>query len=220
MARKTEARDVSGFSEVALRGFGDATIIQGDHEGLVIEADEEILPRISNEVRGETLVLGVDLAWWEWLTWWFTWMFVPDKSVRYTVTLCDFSGASISGSGKVVADELQGEACRFSISGSGKVVIGRLTAQSVDTRISGSGDIRMAGRAEKQQIHISGAGSVQNSDLETGDTDIHISGSGKASVNATRTLDVNISGSGSVFYRGQPQTRQHISGSGRVGASS
>ena len=54
-------------------------------------------------------------------------------------------------------------------------------------------------------LHISGSGSVQNSDLETADTDIHISGSGKASVNATRSLGVNISGSGSVFYRGQPQ---------------
>lgn len=219
MTLKTEARDVSGFSEVAVRGFGDAMIVQGDHEGLVIEADEEILPRISSEVRDGQLVLGLDLAWWEWLTWWFTWIFMTDKRVRYTVTLCDFSGASISGSGKILSDNLEGEACRFSISGSGTMVIDNLTAQSIGTRISGSGDIRMAGRAEKQQIYISGSGSVQNSDLETADTDIHISGAGKASINASRSLGIDISGSGSVFYRGQPQVRQHISGTGRVGAS-
>lgn len=220
MAVMTETRDVSGFSEVVVQGLGDATIIQGDEEGLVIEADEAIISRIGSEVRGNRLVLGLDLAWWEWLTWWFTWIFMPNKLVTYTIRLREFSGASISGSGTIEADELRAQSCRFGISGSGKVEIGCLEADSVDTRISGTGNIMMAGRARRQAIHISGSGSVQNSDLVTADTDIHISGSGKASVNATQSLGVNISGSGSVFYRGQPQMSQHISGSGRIGAAS
>lgn len=220
MAVMTETRAVSGFSEVALQGLGDAILIQGNEEGVVIEADESIISRIGSEVRGNRLVLRIDLAWWEWLTWWFTWIFIANKQVRYTVKLRDFSGASISGSGKVRAATLCGTTCRFGISGSGKVIVDRLEADAVETRISGSGDISMAGRAEKQALHISGSGSVQNSDLETADTEVHISGSGKASVNATRRLDVSISGSGSVFYRGQPQVSQHISGSGRVGSVS
>jgi hypothetical protein len=203
-----------------LRGFGEATLIQGDTEGLVIEADEAIISRIKSEVRDGRLVLGLDLAWWEWITYWFTWITMPNKVVHYTIRLCDFSGASISGSGKVLAADLHGDACRFSISGSGKVAIDRLAASSVDTRISGSGDVKMAGQAQTQSLRISGSGKVQNEDLETADTDIHISGSGKASVNATKNLAVNISGSGSVFYRGQPQVRQHISGAGRVGSVS
>ena len=219
MAIMTETRDVTGFTAVALHGLGDATLVQGDREGLIIEADESIISHIASEVRGGTLVLGLDLAWWEWLTWWFTWMFLPNKQVRYTINLCSFEGASIAGSGKIVSRDLNAERCRFSISGSGKVIIDQLTADVVETGISGSGEIRMAGRAERQELHVSGSGSVQNSDLETAETNIHISGSGKASVNATRSLGVNISGSGSVFYRGQPQLRQHISGSGRVGAA-
>ncbi len=220
MALRTETREVSGFSEVAVRGMGEATIVQGDAEGLVIEADETIITRIKSEVRGDRLILGLDLAWWEWFTWWLTWLTMPNKQVRYTVRLRNFTGASISGSGKILAGELRAAACRLGISGSGKVAIEQLTVQAVDLRISGSGDVVMAGHAEKQAVHISGAGSVQTSDLATTDTEIHISGSGKASVNAAKTLTVNISGSGSVFYRGQPQVRQHISGSGRVGAAS
>jgi hypothetical protein len=220
MAVKTETRDVSGFNEVVLRGFGDATLIQGDKEGLTIEADEEILSRIGSEVRGSKLVLGLNLEWWEWLTWWFSWLFMANKDVRYTIRLRDFSGASISGSGKILAGDLCATTCQFGISGSGNVLIERLTAEAVDAHISGSGNIKIGGQATKQQLHISGSGSVQNSELETLDTDINISGSGKASVNATRNLGVNISGSGSVFYRGQPKVRQNISGSGRVGAAS
>jgi hypothetical protein len=220
MAVTTEKRDVSGFSEIALQGFGDATIIQGDEEGLLVEADETIISRFGSEVRDGRLVLKLDLAWWEWFTWWFTWIFMENRRVCYTIYLRDFSGASISGSGKVLAGELHGRACRFSISGSGKIAIDRLTAESLDTRISGAGDVTIAGVAQKQGVHISGSGSVKNSDLETAETDIHISGSGKASVNATEKLGVSISGSGSVFYRGQPRVSQNISGSGRVGAVS
>lgn len=220
MAVKTETRDVSGFNEVVLRGFGDATIIQGDEEGLTIEADEEILARLGSEVHGTRLVLGLNLEWWEWLTWWFSWLFMANKEVRYTIQLRDFAGASISGSGKILADELRGASCRFSISGSGNVGIEHLDAGAVETHISGSGNVKMGGRAERQRIQISGAGSVQNSELETQDTEVRISGSGKASVNAARNLGVDISGSGSVFYRGQPKVRQSISGSGRVGVAS
>ncbi len=220
MAVTTETRDVSGFREVALQGFGDATLIQGDAEGLVIEADDAIIARIRSEVRNDCLVLGLDLAWWEWLTWWFTWIFMTNKQVTYTIKLRQFSGASISGSGKIVGAGLQGASCRFGISGSGKLEIERLEAETVSLQISGSGNVTMAGHAERQSIHISGSGSVQNSGLETADTDIHISGSGKAAVNATNNLGVNVSGSGSVFYRGQPRVNQHISGSGRVGAAS
>jgi hypothetical protein len=220
MALMTETRDVSGFSEIAIQGFGDATLIQGDEEGLVVEADESIIARIRSEVRGGRLVLGLDLAWWEWPTWWFTWLFAPNKQACYTIRLRDFKGASISGSGKIMAGALSGSTCRFDVSGSGKVVIDHLTADVVDTHVSGSGDITMAGRVERQAIRISGSGFVKNSELETLDTDISISGSGKASVNATRTLGVDVSGSGSVFYRGQPHVNQHVSGSGRVGAAS
>lgn len=220
MAVKTETRAVSGFDEVVLRGFGNATIIQGDDEGLTIEADEEILSRLASDVRGNKLVLGLNLEWWEWLTCWFNWVFMSDKEVRYTIRLRDFAGARISGSGKIRADDLHSSTCRFRISGAGEVVIHQLTADAVETHISGSGNIRIAGRAQTQQIRISGPGSVQNSELETLDTDIYISGSGKASVNATRNLEVGISGSGSVFYRGRPQIRKSISGAGRVGAAS
>ncbi len=163
MAVTTETRDVTGFSSVALRGLGDATLIQGAEEGLVIEADEEIISRIRSEVRDGRLVLGLDLAWWEWLTWWFTWLFTPNKQVRYTVRLCDFADASISGSGKVIAGDLRGANCRFSISGSGKITsttwkpmrskrgsAGRATSRWAGTR--GSRRSTSAGQAPSRTV--------------------------------------------------------------------
>lgn len=215
MATRTETRDVTGFSAVAIRGHGHLKLLQGEREGLVIEADESVLPKIRSEVVNGKLVLGFDLQWWEWLTW----AFMPFRDVRYTVTVSDFTGASVSGSGDVTAEALSGDACEFRISGSGKMVLGNLSFRSLAMHISGSGRVQMAGKTARQELHISGSGDVRNADLETDDTIVRISGSGNASVNARDRLDVHISGSGAVFYRGQPKVTQHISGAGKVGAA-
>jgi len=61
MAIKTETRPVNSFNRVSVQNYGDVVLEQGDLEGLVIEADEEILPRIKSNVRDGRLILGFDL---------------------------------------------------------------------------------------------------------------------------------------------------------------
>ncbi len=222
MARQTETRDVKGFSEVAIRGYGDLSLEQneggGGPETLVIEADERLLPRIRGEVRGNRLVLGFTMPWYEWLGWWFTWIFLPDKAVRYHLRVNRLNGLFISGAGSVTAGRLRTERCTLAISGAGKIRLAGLEAGDLTTTISGSGDLELAGTARRLELRISGSGSVKAAGLATRETVVRISGSGGVTVNAQESLDVHISGSGSVRYSGQPRLSQRISGSGRIEA--
>ena len=54
----TEERDVSGFDRVALSGFGEVIITQGDKESLTVETDDNLMRYIETKVRGGTLELG------------------------------------------------------------------------------------------------------------------------------------------------------------------
>jgi hypothetical protein len=216
MARFTETRDVHDFSEIVIEGFGDAEVVQSDVESLEVEADEAVLERLKTEVRDGRLVLGLDLEWWEWLTYWATWMTISDKLVRYRISMKTFEGATIKGSGSVKAGPVSSETCRLRISGSGKLTFERLETIELHTQISGSGNVRLAGQAGRQEIHISGSGDVSAPDLETRETEIHISGAGKAIVNAVDSLYVHISGSGDVRYVGAPHIEQSIAGAGSV----
>lgn len=216
MARLTETRDVYDFTQFVIEGFGDAEVIQSDVESLEVEADEAILERLKAEVRDGRLILGLDLEWWEWLTYWATWMTITDKQVRYRISLKTFEGAAIKGSGSVTAGPVSGETCRLSISGSGRMTFERIETVELQTQISGSGNISVAGQAGRHEIRISGSGDVAALDLETKETEVHISGAGKASVNALDGLDVRISGSGDVNYTGDPKLNQSISGAGRI----
>ena len=58
----TETRAVSGFDRVILGGIGELTLIQGEEESLEIEAEDNILPQITTEVRDGTLTISFDDA--------------------------------------------------------------------------------------------------------------------------------------------------------------
>jgi hypothetical protein len=215
-------RAVADFRAVVLEGFGDAEITQVGPDGiesLEIEADEAMFERLKADVAGGKLYLGLDLEWWEWLTYWATWMGISDKRVRYRIAVRVFEGAEIKGSGSITAGPVMGETCRLGISGSGKITLERLDTIELHTQISGSGEIRAAGQAAKQEIQINGSGDVEALELETKETTVRINGGGRALVNAEDRLDVRINGSGDVQYAGDPRVSQSIAGSGSVRAA-
>ena len=87
---KTESRTVSGFEAVRLEGSGDVTITQTGSESLTIEADDNILPKLTSDVVDGTLVLGVKKD--ENLS--------PSHPIRYTVTVAKLTGIALGGLGE------------------------------------------------------------------------------------------------------------------------
>jgi Putative auto-transporter adhesin, head GIN domain len=183
----SESRNVSGFTKIDLSGAGDVTIEQNGTEALTIEADDNLMPKLTSEVVDGTLRLREKSNMTLHLT----------KPVKYRVSVKDLSGLMISGSGAVTATKITTSRLAVDISGSGKVTVG--------------------GTVENQDLTMSGSGSYQAKDLQTKVASVKMSGSGDAAVTVSDSLDLQISGSGKVTYYGNPpQINQQISGSGRV----
>ena len=91
-----------------------------------------------------------------------------------------------------------------------------VNTDSLDVRISGSGKVMAQGKADEQQIKITGSGSYAAPDLVSDDVEVAVSGSGDALVWANDTLHVDISGAGKVAFQGEPQVDSSISGAGVV----
>jgi len=220
MPTVSETRNVSNFSEIALQGYGDLTIEQNPDapESLVIEADKDLMSRLTSEVRDGRLILGFDMPWYDWLGWGLEWLFTTNKSIHYRVSLKQFNGVALSGAGNLAAGKLQSTGtCKLAVSGAGKLRIAELQAQSLTTTISGSGDVEIgAGSAAQHDLRISGSGSVKAAGLQTAETRVTVSGAGSAEVDARQTLTVHISGAGSVRYSGSPVLNQQISGAGSI----
>jgi hypothetical protein len=200
----TETRSVSGFDEIDLRGTGEVRVTVDGTESLRIEAEDNIIDRLTSDVRGTTLVLGTDRP------------IRPTEDVIYTVTMVSLEGVEISGSGAITVGEFATEDFSVDVNGSGAATIDDLSAETVFVRISGSGAVTIGGDGEELDLSISGSGAFDGSRLETSIGDVDISGSGSATVNVSETLDVGVSGSGNVEYLGNPSLTVDSSGSGTV----
>jgi putative autotransporter adhesin-like protein len=183
----TEPRTVSGFSRVSLSGSGQVVIEQTGTESLKVTADDNLLPYIKTEVRGETLELG----WTNPMT-----NLRPTDEIIFRLTVKTLDGLDVSGSGKADARGLNAGRLRINI--------------------SGSGDLSAQGTADDLDLGISGSGGYRGDELKAKRAVVGISGSGRAVIAANETLNANVSGSGSVEYIGDPEVSQHMSGSGSV----
>lgn len=182
----SESRTVSGFSKIDLSGAGDIVIDVNGSEALTIEADDNILPLIETEVRGDTLHIGFKRGT----------LIQRATRLHYLVS----------------AKQLEG----LSVSGAGNVTVSNIDSPRMEVVTSGAGRISMNGKATDQTITLSGAGNFEGENLQGETATVSMSGVGRAIVNTSTSLRVDISGAGSVEYIGSPQITQQISGVGSV----
>jgi hypothetical protein len=181
-----ESRDVEGFDEVELRGIGNLSIEQTGSESLTVEAEEDVLPKLTTEVVNDRLIIGPK----------------PGTTIRttapinYTLTVEALDALEVSGSGDVEAEGISTE--RLAVT------------------IGGAGNVKAGGEADKQEIDISGSGAYRAENLNSREAKISVSGAGSAIVNVSEELDADVSGVGSVEYIGDPTVEQDVSGAGRV----
>lgn len=203
---QTERRAVSDFDEVEVRGDGLLVIEQGTTEALTIEAEDNLLPLLTADVRGKRLILGKD----EDTT------LRATKPIRYRLTVRNLQTIRVSGSAGVEAAKFQADRLTIEISGSGDVAIGQLSTAALTVEVSGSGNLDLAGTATTQDVTISGSSDYRAEDLASKTATVVVSGSGNATVRVSDSLTARVGGSGDIAYIGTPQVSQKVSGSGEI----
>lgn len=207
-AQKKETRKVGSFDYVSLGVSADLIITQGSSNSLVLEGDADDLEEIETYVKDGKLKIRNESNSW----------FGNDRDdVKIYVTLVNFKGASVSGSGNITnSNNLKGDDINLSVSGSGEIQL-YVACKSIDAHISGSGEIELQGSSDAIDLHISGSGDLDSIEMEANRLEAHISGSGSAKVHVKDEIDAHISGSGKIRYKGNPsKIREKVSGSGSV----
>lgn len=213
-----EKRKVDSFDNLDVSGSFQVTYKQSKGKPTVeIYAADNILPLIETQVKGNTLALK----------------FKSNTSIQNSgkiqiqvsgpelqaiklsgsgkVTLAEGMKSSknikvdISGSGRIISEELKCNVLYGVVSGSGKVEIDKIKANHVEGTVSGSGKMSLSGNSKSALFKVSGSGSIHAAELKTADVTTNVSGSGSIKVYATDTLNGNVSGSGSVAYKGNPE---------------
>ncbi len=202
-----ETRDLKGFTKVNFGVSGNLYINFGPEFKVVLEGDRKYLDEIITEVTGNRLIIKKE-----------NWRFHFDEKVTVYVTMPEIEGLGVSGSGKAeIKDAVKSDDLSLSVSGSGKLFANDISVTNLDCSISGSGDIILgSGTSTKTRVSVSGSGNFTGESVKIGTADVHISGSGNCTCNVTESLIASVSGSGNVTYEGNPRVDAHVSGSGKV----
>lgn len=202
-----ENRDLKNFNQIQILGPGDVFILQGESEGIKIEAEDNILPIIKSTVANGILELGIK----ECVSYWV-------KTLKYYISVKDLNSITLNGSSRLDIKKLNGNNLSLVINGSGSGRIADLTVNDLNVDINGSGRVKIQGKTEKQNISIRGAGRYDGEELKSKDCKVDISGSGRVNVFVSSELKGQVVGSGRVWYAGTPKVvNVSVIGSGKVG---
>jgi hypothetical protein len=184
----SDQRDLVGFDEIEVSGSETVEVAIGSDWSVAVEADDNILPLVTTEVKGHTLEIGTKSAN----------SYLTSNPVRISVTMPALSAVVVSGSGNLTTDGIG-------------------TASTLTVEVSGSGEVRCQGTGDRLDVSVSGSGGFDGRDFEVVRAGVEVSGSGSVFVWASDRLDASVSGSGEVRYVGEPgQLSTDVSGSGSI----
>ncbi len=206
---ETETRKVAGFDEITIRYPAEIVIRQGAAESVTIEADDNLLPQLTTEVRSGTLYIENQEQN-------FARRVNPSESIKITIIVKVLRDIEFSSAGKLTVEGLKGDALKISLGGAGDIFLKDIELKNLETQLSGAGKITASGSATQANLTISGLGDFAGNDLTCKEAVVLISGAGTVTLHVEEKLNARISGAGSVNYYGSPSVTQAISGAGDV----
>jgi putative autotransporter adhesin-like protein len=200
-------RDLPEFNRIRLKSLGHVYVKLGDVQKVRVEADDDVIDKVTTEVFGNELVISIEDGFPEW---------IQDPRIEIYIVVKDLDGLELSGVGKISSEGIiKTSDLELRNGGLGNIFL-EIEADDVITELSGLGQISLEGKAKTNDIRIGGAGKVDSKYLETKWTKIHSSGIGSCTVHATENLDVKITGLGKVRYKGNPELTRKITGIGSL----
>lgn len=222
-----EYRTPGDFTGIANSTSIDVIFRKADTNGIIIEAEENLLYYIVTETNGNTLSIRIREH---------TTCLNFTKKPLITVTGPGISDGISTGSGNMFLQELSGDDAAITLTGSGDISIEKINFQDIaivlsgsgninsdltsgqyaNLRITGSGNISIKGEGTSMDVIVTGSGSVYASGYTVASSEITITGSGNVYTTVLNLLTAIISGSGNIYLRGDPELHKNITGSGRI----
>jgi hypothetical protein len=211
----TETRDIKDVRRVLLKDYGHLFISQGEEESLRIEGEQEVISTVKSIIREGELILDIDAGWFD-KTWSAVTSAVEGRVLKYHLVVKNLDGIFVQGAASVKLQGLKAESLYITLKGAGEIVLGGLDVGLIDVDLPGAGRISLAGKTDRLNVSMKGAGSFDSPQLESREAKVALRGVGKATIWATAQLDATVEGIGAIDFYGNPAVRQNVSGLGKV----
>jgi len=145
----TQSRDVAAFHGVELAGSNNVVIRAGETQSVVVRADENLLARVTTEVRSGTLVVANTPG-----------SLTTKSPMSVEVTVPTLDALTLTGAGNIVVAGIETESLTVTLPGSGTLAASG-SATRLAVTVSGSGMVQFTRLvANDVRAVVSGSGSI------------------------------------------------------------
>ncbi|OEK02244.1 hypothetical protein BFP97_12270 [Roseivirga sp. 4D4] len=206
-AQDRETINVRDFDGLSVSSSFVVEISVGNEVSLEIEIDDEYRDALIAEVRGGTLVIGLENNRRNRRM---------RESPRAYITVKELNKIHLSGAANLrTRDIIKSDDMELHLSGA-SVVNMELETGDFSFEASGASVVTIQGSAKTQKIRMSGSSIYSAYDFETTDADIRVGGACSIKVYVTDQLDVRASGASNVRYKGGASVDSDTSGASSV----
>lgn len=225
---------IKNVRKIVVGGGAMLELQQGDTEALRAEATEDILARVTVDVTGERMTLGVKRKEGGL----FSWFGDNNEKVKFIVQVKDLAQLELNGGAHAHIGDLQGASLKFYLSGGGHVEIGQLQAdkvvfdlsgaariktgeiyaQNLEANLSGASRVEISGpgKVDNLRVDLSGASNYESKTLTSANAFARASGASHIELRVSDSLEAHASGASHINYYGKPRVQQHPSGASAI----
>jgi hypothetical protein len=195
---KTEVRELAGFNRLIVQGNIELYLVQGETEGVRIEADENLVEFFQTRLDGKTLYITMSADLKKSTQ---TSVSVSFKELEQ-ITLLDQVGLK---SEKV----LQFSSINILNSGLSKIEI-ELFASNCTIELNDGSYAYLKGYSEVFDVRLHDETELQAGELQTDYCKVKSSGLTEVTINAQKELALMVTGQSNVYYFGEPTITQRV----------
>ena len=175
----------------------DVIVEKGDHYGVKIIGESNVIPEVFTEVKNNSLLLSTSNN--------VKFFGNAMDRTQLIVTTKDISEICVVGSAKVSStSNVESKYLSLELIGSGEISL-TIESQNISVDITGSGNVELKGNCKIIKGKVIGSGILHTKQLKSKKSFIKIVGSGQASVCSSEKLHASINGTADVTYVGEPK---------------
>ncbi len=181
-----QTRGVAAFKSVELAGGNNVVIHVGEKQSVVVKADDNLLNRVTTNVKSGTLVIGNTPG-----------SLTAKSPMSVEVNVPSLSDVTLAGGGNIVVNGIETESLTVTLSGGGNLT-GSGTATSLDVSLTGSGNAWFT-QLVARDVHavVSGSGNIYVTATKSLDASVPGSGTIVYSGNP-QDVTKSVTGSGAI----------------------
>jgi hypothetical protein len=185
--RKTETRSLAAFTSIETTGAFQVSVNCQQPASFEIEADDNLLPIVETEVRGDVLIIRTTKS------------YSSSGGIVVRINVPDLVSVKSTGAGKFAISNVKNDKFEIQSTGAATVVASGQT-KSLKIGSTGAGKIDAHElRASDADVNVTGAAGVDVYAID--ELDVTVSGAGRVSYTGNPKVNKKVSGAGKVTRR-------------------